>query len=171
MQLWQLRHHSLSRRTPRTRWWWGWRACRSAGWSSRCFALAWSSARVEGRHLDQRQEERWRKTTLVESAKQMNKHSVGLQIWVHLWRRPHSWKPVYNPRWKTGGARCVSLQSRLCRLLSSRTQCRLWCSRLFMGDVRQVRHSDTNLELLVGLWSKQSLRPIANMCKYIFLSS
>lgn len=49
--LWQLRRHNWSRRTPRTGWWWGWRACTSAGWSIRCFALAWSSVTSEGRHL------------------------------------------------------------------------------------------------------------------------
>lgn len=51
MRLWRPRRHNLSRTTPRTGWWWGWRACRSAGWSTRCFASAWSSETVEGRHL------------------------------------------------------------------------------------------------------------------------
>lgn len=63
MQLWQPRHHNLSRTTPRIGWWWGWRACTSAGWSIRCFASAWSSETVEGRHL---QEDETRKRSLIQ---------------------------------------------------------------------------------------------------------
>lgn len=57
MQLWPPRHHNLSRTTPRIGWWWGWRACTSAGWSIQCFASAWSSETVEGRHLQEKHSE------------------------------------------------------------------------------------------------------------------
>lgn len=53
--------------------------------------------------------------------------------WIHLWRRPRSWRPAYSPRWKTEGARCESPPSRQSLLLSSRTRCRRWCNRLQTG--------------------------------------
>lgn len=59
MRLWQQRHHNLSRMIPRTGWWSRWRACKSAGWSIQCFASAWSSKTVEGRHLQTKVKKEW----------------------------------------------------------------------------------------------------------------
>lgn len=48
----------------------------------------------------------------------------------HLWKTLHFATPACSRRWRTEATRFLSPPSRPTRLLSSRTQCRLWCSHL-----------------------------------------
>lgn len=43
----------------------------------------------------------------------------------YLWRRRHSWRWAYDPRWRTAAARSCPPPSQHCLLLASRTRCHL----------------------------------------------